>query len=327
MSYSPAVADPAVDAGAEPDQPRQLALHLGLFVATCTTTFLAGAGMGERFEVWRGVAFAGTLMFILTCHEMGHFVVARWHGIPASLPFFIPLPPGISLGTMGAVIRMRQPITSRNHLVDVGAAGPLAGMAVAVPLLVVGLGLSPVGPPAGGVLEGNSLLYLALKLVVHGRVLPAADGTDVLLHPIGFAAWVGLLITFINLIPIGQLDGGHVACGFLGERHERLSSGLHRLLLLIGLAVAAWLAFDARRTGYDGSGVIGYGIMGALPWLVWALLLLILRRASGDRYHPPAVGPPLDGCRRAIVAAVAILFVSIFTPVPMRELLVPLFDS
>lgn len=310
-----------VDAG------RRYALHGALYLLTCATTFLAGATLAGGFDVGDGIAFAGTLMFILSCHEMGHFVVARRRGIDASLPYFIPLPPGVSLGTMGAVIRMRDPIADRGHLIDVGAAGPLAGLAVAIPLLAVGLALSPVVPSTGGVVEGNSLLYLAMKLLVHGRLLPAADGTDVQLHPIGFAAWVGLLITFINLLPIGQLDGGHVAASFFGDRHERLSAVLHRLLVVVGLAVFAWLWLGGVRAGLGEVGAIGYAGQAAMPWLVWAALLVVLRRSSGDRYHPPAAGPPLTGGRRRLALGMALIFVVIFTPIPLREVLVPLFPA
>jgi membrane-associated protease RseP (regulator of RpoE activity) len=258
---------------------------------------------------------------------MGHFLVARHHGIDASLPFFIPLPPGISLGTMGAVIRMKDPIADRSKLIDVGAAGPLAGLAVAVPLAAIGLAISPVAkaPPVDGVLEGNSLLYLGLKLLIHGRVLPAADGTDVQLHPMAYAAWVGLLITFINLIPIGQLDGGHVAASYLGDRHERLSANLHRLLLVVGAAVFGVLAIDAHRVGLRWGSAAAYAGQAAAPWLVWAVLLLVLRRSSDGRYHPPCSGPPLGRRRRWLVVLMAVVFVLLFTPVPMRPLLVPLF--
>jgi membrane-associated protease RseP (regulator of RpoE activity) len=300
-------------------------LHLGLFAATCATTFLAGATMAGGFDPGRGVAFGGTLMFVLACHELGHFVIARRRGIPASLPYFIPLPPGVSLGTMGAVIHMERPIEDPDHLVEVGAAGPLAGLVVAVPLLALGLALSPVIVPQGGVVEGNSLLYAGLKLAIHGRLLPAADGADVDLHPIGFAAWVGLLITFINLIPIGQLDGGHVARGLLGDRHERLSARLHVALIAIGGLVTLGWTIGARRAGIEGLGALGFGVQAALPWWMWAVMLAVLRRASGGVYHPPTGSRPLAPARRRLVALVAIVFVLIFTPVPMREVLVPLF--
>jgi membrane-associated protease RseP (regulator of RpoE activity) len=294
-------------------RPRYL-VHAALFAATCVTTALAG-----------GAAFAATLMTILVCHEMGHYVVARRHGIDASLPYFIPLPPVISLGTLGAIIRMRSPIQDRNQLVDVGAAGPLAGLVVALPLLAYGLTLSPVArvDPGlghdGALIEGNSLLYLALKYVVTGRYLPAADGTDVQLHPVAFAAWVGLLITMINLIPIGQLDGGHVACGFLGRRHEALSRRLHWLLGAVGAAVALGLALEAHGRGAAPGDALARGAWAGAPWLVWAAMILGMRRLSGGRYHPPVGETPLTAGRRRLVFLTAAIFVLIFTPIPLRQ--------
>jgi membrane-associated protease RseP (regulator of RpoE activity) len=306
------------------DRRRSVKLHVLLFVVTCATTYLAGA-LGDEHSPANGLAFAGTLMTILVCHEMGHYVVARRHGIDASLPYFIPLPPMVSLGTMGAVIRMRQPITDRNQLIDVGAAGPLAGLAVAVPLLVVGLHLSPVGPPAAGseavVIEGNSIAYAAIKWVVFGRLLPTPEGIDVQLHPMALAAWVGILITMINLIPIGQLDGGHIACGFLGDDHERLSRWLHSIMLVVGVGVVAMLVADARTSGLAWGAAVKYGAWAGLPWFVWAAMLLGMRRLSGGVYHPPVSGVPLTRGRRVLAAVMAIVFLVIFTPVPFRQAL------
>ena len=297
-------------------------LHVGLFVATCATTFLAGAGYSGSFDVASGAAFAATLMGILLCHEMGHYVVARRHGLEVSLPYFIPLPPFFSVGTMGAVIRM-PPLTDRNQLIDVGAAGPLAGLIAAVPLLLIGLSISPVEHVAvpGGTIEGNSIAYLALKYLVHGQILPAADGTDVQLHPMAFAAWVGLIITMINLIPIGQLDGGHIAAAALGPRHEKLSGWLHRLLLVVGTAVAAMLFAEGRDAGLAVADAAKRAGSAALPWLVWAVLLLVLRHLGGGVYHPPVEGAPLSRGRRALALVVAVVFILIFTPVPLREAL------
>jgi membrane-associated protease RseP (regulator of RpoE activity) len=294
---------------AAPDRPNYV-LHVGLFVATCYTTYAFG-----------GVAFAATLMGILFVHEMGHYVAARIHRIEASLPYFIPLPPKVTLGTLGAVIRMKNPIADRNKLLDVGAAGPLAGLVVCIPLLVIGLYLSDVGPMStgGGLIEGNSLGYIALKFAVHGRYLPA-DGLDVQLHPIAFAAWVGLLITFINLIPIGQLDGGHVARAFFGNRHEMLSGWIHRAMLAVGAVVATWLMLDARTTAnYEWWAAAKYGLWGAAPWGVWALLLLGMRRLSGGVYHPPVTEEPLTPGRKRTLWVTAIVFLLIFTPVPLRQ--------
>lgn len=306
---------------AEVALPARLHLHALLFVLTCGTTFVAGAELAGSFDVRAGAQFAGTLMTILLCHEMGHYLVARRHRLDVSLPYFIPLPPFVSLGTMGAVIRMRRPISDRNQLIDVGAAGPLAGLLAAIPLLVVGLSLSPLSHTTaeGAVTEGNSLAYLALKFLVHGRYLPAADGTDVQLHPMAFAAWVGLLITMINLIPIGQLDGGHIASAWLGPRHERLSAWLHRLLLVVGAAVVALLLAEARAAGWSWKDSLVRAGTAGMPWLIWAVLLLVMRRLSGGIYHPPVEGAPLSRGRRALALGMLIVFALLFTPIPLRE--------
>jgi membrane-associated protease RseP (regulator of RpoE activity) len=306
---------------AEAIAPARLHLHALLFVLTCGTTFVAGAQLAGSFDVRAGVQFAGTLMTILLCHEMGHYLVARRHRLDVSLPYFIPLPPFVSLGTMGAVIRMRRPISDRNQLLDVGAAGPLAGLVAAIPLLVVGLSLSPLSHtvPEGGVTEGNSLAYIALKFLVHGRYLPAADGTDVQLHPMAFAAWVGLLITMINLIPIGQLDGGHIASAWLGPRHERLSAWLHRFLLVIGAAVVSVLLAEARSHGWSWKDSLVRAGTAGMPWLIWAVLLLVMRRMSGGIYHPPVEGAPLSRGRRSLALGMLVLFALLFTPIPLRE--------
>ncbi|MEZ4368655.1 MAG: site-2 protease family protein [Kofleriaceae bacterium] len=286
---------------------RSRALSVGTFAACCVTTAWFG-----------GVAFAATLMTILLCHEMGHYVAARHHGVEVSPPVFIPLPPQISLGTLGAVIRMPRPIASRDHLFDVGAAGPIAGLVVAIPLLVVGLATSTVGPvDPNGVLEGNSLLYGGLKLIVLGRWLPA-DGVDVQLSPMGFAAWVGLLITMINLIPIGQLDGGHVARAALGDRHERLSARLHVGLVVFAVLVGGVLLALARVAGRGWGGALAYAGAGCLPWLLWAAMILLMRRAAEGSYHPEVGDAPLSAGRQRAAALLLVLFLLIFMPVPMR---------
>ena len=282
-----------------------------LFIATCASTWLT-----------RGPVFAATLMAILVTHELGHYVAARRHRVDVSLPYFIPLP-FVGLGTLGAIIRMRAPIERRDALVDVGASGPLAGLVVALPLLVVGLIASPVAalPPGWfGLSEGNSLLYFGLKLAIKGQALPSGT-LDVQLGDMAFAAWTGLLLTFINLIPIGQLDGGHVAAAFLGERQERLAPWLHGALGVIGLGVVAVLFVQARDAGRTPLGALGYGAIGAVPWLVWILLIFFMRRASGGRYHPPVGPEPLSPSRRALCVVVAVVFVLLFTPVPMSETL------
>lgn len=295
-------------------------MHFALFALTCATTVWAGT---LSFGSWAGgVAFGGTLMTILLFHEMGHYIVARRHRIDVSLPYFIPLPPQISLGTLGAVIRMKEPIADRNQLIDVGAAGPLAGLVAAIPLLCLGLWLSPLQPTEpGAYLEGNSLLYIGLKYAVFGQYLPSSEGVDVVLHPIAFAAWVGLLITMINLIPIGQLDGGHIACALLGDRHEQTSHWLHRGLVVVAVAVVAGLYLEARGAGLDHGDSLSHGAMGALPWLVWGGLLWFLRSRSGDQYHPPVGDAALTPGRRRLVWFMLALFLSLLTPVPFRPVL------
>ncbi|HET7503279.1 MAG TPA: site-2 protease family protein [Kofleriaceae bacterium] len=289
--------------------PRDAALHVGLFVACCVTTWW-----------FDGPYFAATLMGILLCHELGHYVVGRRRGVEVSLPYFIPVPPQFTLGTLGAVIRMKKPISDRNALFDVGAAGPIAGLAVAIPLLVVGLSLSSVAPiKPDDMIEGNSILYALLKYAVFGRWLPAG-GVDVQLHPMAFAGWVGLLITMINLMPIGQLDGGHVARAALGQSHEKWSGRLHVALPVLGLAVGSVMFELARRAGRDVGDALSYAQSGVLPWLVWTLMLGWMRRQAGE-YHPPVGDTPLDPRRRRYAIAMLVIFLLIATPVPFRPAL------
>lgn len=305
-----ASAEPGAAGELEPLDARRLALHLGLFVASCATTYLAG-----------GPWFSATLMTILVCHELGHYALARHHGVPASLPYFIPLPWQYSLGTLGAVIRMPSAIRERHRLFDVGVAGPLAGVLVALPLLVIGLFLSHLGPIApDSFIEGNSLLYAGLKLAVFGRWLPVegAQSLDVQLHPMAFAAWVGLLVTMINLLPIGQLDGGHLARAVFGDRHEVWSRRLHLAMPIVGALLAAGMGARALAAGRSLSSSLEYASHGGLPWLTWSLLLLLMRRSAGE-YHPAVEDTPLDPSRRRLAFCVAVLFVLIFTPVPFRS--------
>jgi membrane-associated protease RseP (regulator of RpoE activity) len=172
-------------------------------------------------------------------------------------------------------------------------------------------------PPGGSVVEGNSILYILLKLAIKGQYLPSGD-VDVFLSPMALGAWVGMLVTFINLMPIGQLDGGHVAVAFFGERHEGRARWLHRGLLVVGAGVLAWLLVDFVRSGASAGEALGYSALGALPWVVWALMILGMRRMAGGMYHPPVDDAPLSPSRRALFWLVAVVFLLIFTPIPMR---------
>jgi membrane-associated protease RseP (regulator of RpoE activity) len=301
-------------------------LHIALFLATLLTTTIQGAvmqhGSASIFPLSDGLSFSIPLMAILLCHEMGHYIAARIHHVPASLPYFVPLPPGIGMfGTMGAVI-LQSRTTDRRKLIDIGAAGPLAGLVVAIPVLVYGLSLSKVGPLEGGLQEGNSLLYAVLKRLVCGAWLPDR-GIDVNLHPIAFAGWAGLFVTMLNLIPISQLDGGHVAIAFFGNSYGRASQFLRKMLLPLGVAVTLVVYYttthELARAGLEGRvSPWNVAIPAGLTWLIWYVMLGLLRRLSGGIDHPPVDDRPLPRSRDRLFWTVVASFVLTFMPVPIR---------
>jgi membrane-associated protease RseP (regulator of RpoE activity) len=301
-------------------------LNIVLFLTTLLTTTAQGAlaqhADGGMFPLVDGLSFSIPLMAILFCHEMGHYIAARIHRVPASLPYFVPLPPGFGLfGTMGAVI-LQSRTSDRRKLIDIGAAGPLAGLLVAIPVLAYGLHLSPIGPIAGQYQEGNSLLYAVLKRLVCGMWLPA-QGIDVNLHPVAFAGWAGLFVTMLNLIPISQLDGGHVAIAFFGNAYGRASQFLRRMLLPLAVGVTAAVYLSTRHelehAGLTNMSVAWYAAVTAgAQWLVWYVMLGLLRRLSGGIDHPPVDDRPLPQSRALLFWAVVLSFVLIFMPVPLR---------
>jgi membrane-associated protease RseP (regulator of RpoE activity) len=316
-----------------------LLLHAGLLLATFLTTTATGALQmhGDRSGPWwslglpivpiaDGLSYSVPLLAILLCHELGHYLVARLYGVDASLPYFIPLPPGIGFGTLGAVIGMRQVTSDRKKLIDIGAAGPLAGLLVAIPVLLYGLMHSPVATiPSGGMQEGNSILYAVLKHIAKGAWLP--DGSqDVSPNPTAWAGWVGLLVTMINLLPIGQLDGGHIATAYFGNRYNRIAERLQRLLPLGAVLVLGWVFHvvhaeaGALHAAWDRRTGVAIAASAALPWLVWYALASIVRRASGGINHPPVDDRPLPRSRRGLFWLTVIVFVAIFTPVPLRPI-------
>lgn len=321
-------------------RPRVL-LHAALFLLTFLTTTASGAirqHPGADFPFWQvlfpvaairpisdGLTYSVPLMLILLCHELGHYVAARAHGVAASLPYFIPLPPLLGFGTLGAVIGMSHTTGDRRKLIDIGAAGPLAGLAVAVPVIVYGLMLSPITPRPPGFQEGNSLLYAVLKRLTTGAWLPSAT-EDVNLHPIAFAGWTGLLVTMINLLPIGQLDGGHVASAYFGDRYQAFSRRLHQALPLVAGLVFAWVLFSVRREA-RGGGLFsmrlatGIAVGAALPWMLWWGMVALVRRATGSIDHPPLDPAPLPPSRHALFWLMVAVFVLVFMPVPMRATL------
>lgn len=306
----------------------RLLLHLTLFAITVATTLWVGATYNpEAFEdlaspnllhvIRAGLPYSITLMAILLCHEMGHFIAGRIHRVKLSLPYFIPIP--FALGTMGAIIAM-PPLESRKKLLDVGAAGPLSGLVISTVTMIIGLKLSEVsnmGDLAPGTIvfqEGQSLYYMLLKWLVLG---PMPQGHDVMLHPVAWASWIGFLVTMLNLLPVGQLDGGHIAYALLGERQNRISARLHLGLVGLGLAVSGYYGITAWLGGLSNDQIWSQAQTG-LSWFVWALVLYIIRRL-GRGYHPPAPDPtPLGPGRITVGVGCIIMFVLLFMPVPLH---------
>lgn len=283
-----------------PERPGRVRINVLLFLLTCLTTLMAGSGalpfvtfnpFTEPGRLLAGVPFAFTLLAILGTHEFGHYFAARYHDASVSLPYFIPAPPPFLFGTLGAIIRMRAPARDRNCLLDIAAAGPLAGLAVAVPALILGLSWSVVGtvPPGDHLVFGDSLL---MQLLVYLTFGPLPPGMDVFVHPVALAGWVGLFVTALNLFPVGQLDGGRIAYALLGERHRALG----------------WTAFAA---------LLALGVITrAVNWFVWAALLYFL---VGFRHGPPLDDlTPLSRGRRVTGWACLLLLVALVPPVPVK---------
>lgn len=273
-------------------------LHIVLFIATFLTTLTAGAlqkGINiikEPGRLIEGLPFAATLMSILLCHELAHYIASRKHHTKATLPYFIPAPSII--GTFGAFIKMESPIITRKALIDIGASGPIAGFIISVAACIVGLAMSETivseQKEGVGMALGGSVLFTFLSKFVIGSV---PDNYDILLHPVAFAGWIGLFITSLNLIPIGQLDGGHIVFAVFGERHRYIS------IVLVGtLGIFGFLFWEG--------------------WLIWAVLMIIL----GIR-HPPILywEVPLDPKRKLISITAFIIFAITFIPSPFKLLI------
>lgn len=319
-------------ASTRPSNPR---VNLLLFILTLLSVLFTGGALSIEGELPKGVLqvillflkegwpFAVSMLGILAAHEFGHYFVGRLHGVNVTLPYFLPLPFPISpFGTMGAFINMKSVPKNRRQLLDIGLAGPVAGMIVAIPVLLIGLSLSklsmlPAGPAANGLpqlqMEGNSILYLLAKYTIFGQLLPApADyhtlspllywvryiftsrplpygALDVSMHPVAWAGWGGMLITALNLIPAGQLDGGHMIYVLLGRRNsQRLFYFILAAMLLLGLVWKGW-------------------------WL-WAFLIFLLGRIYAE---PLDQITKLDNRRKILAIGALILFILVFTPVPL----------
>lgn len=309
--YPPDGSEPVWVAVAPPQRPRRrLWVHWALALATVLTTTFIGGLHWLSFEAnfqpevppftWpalfvNGLWYGGTILAILGAHEAGHYLACRFYGVDASLPYFIPAPPPLLTGTLGAFIRIRSPITLKHVLFDVGVAGPIAGFVVLVPALFAGLAMSrvaPIPPDFSGLELGEPLLFQWAAALVWGDV---PDSLSLNLHPMAFAAWFGMLATALNLIPIGQFDGGHIAYAVLGRRASWITLGA--VGLSIGLAV------------YSSS------------WILWTALAVFLLYKFGWR-HPPVWDEhvPLDPVRRWVALAALLILIACFTPAPISPL-------
>jgi len=268
-------------------------LHLFLFLLTIVSTLWAGAMqynvdvIKEPLKIWMGLPFSLPLMMILTAHEMGHYLFSLKHKILSTLPYFIPFPNII--GTMGAIIKMKSAIPDRKALMDVGMAGPLAGAILAIPTIIVGLKLSTItttaaSEAAGEIILGESLLFKLLTWLVHGSLPSSAQ---IIIHPIAFAGWVGLLVTFMNLFPASQLDGGHISYALFGPRHRTI--GMITCTVFAIMGIFYW------------------------PWFIWMLLVFFIGLG-----HPAPINDqePVDKKRRILGMVCLVLFVLTCTPRP-----------
>jgi Zn-dependent protease len=308
----------------------RLWLNALLYGLTILSTLFVGVSWSDQVppeadlawmlsHLWLGWPYALSLMTILTGHELGHYFAGRYYKVPVSLPYFIPMPVP-PLGTMGAFIVMKGRSVNRRQMLTVGAAGPLVGFALAVPILILGLTLSSVRPMAAPdpgtmvFLEGNSILYLLLKLAVFGQILPGSgaaptiwaalgeawaaligafpidSGYDVFIHPVALAGWAGLLVTAFNLLPVGQLDGGHILYSLVGRRAKLLTWPVIGLLVVLGILF--WQG-----------------------WLLWAALVFLFGQS-----HPGPLDDVtrLDTPRVIVAVAVLLIFVLTFTPLPLQ---------
>ncbi len=289
--------------------PTHPAYHLTLFAATLVTTTLFGgwffSGIGEdpywhslfvaasHPAVWRlGLQFSIPLLVILGIHELGHMVACRSYGLPATLPYFIPAPLGI--GTFGALIRIRAPITEKKILFDVGAAGPLAGFAATIPFLFWGVANSSVTVfrPSGSYYEFSEPLLV--RWVEHWLLPATRHGADLVLSPPGFAAWFGLLVTALNLLPLAQLDGGHILYAVAGRWQRPIAMGLFAILVAL---VFFWPG-----------------------WILWTVIVLLMGLG-----HPRTADEslPLGPRRRLLALLCLVVFALSFTPVPVRVVTTP----
>ncbi len=252
-----------------------------LFLLTVVTTSVFA--MGPWYSL--------SILTILGAHEFGHYFACRWHNVDCTLPHFLPAPLPLT-GTLGAVIKIREPFPSRAALFDIGVAGPIAGFVTLLPFLIAGILLSdvtPLSPEEGSLLLGEPLLFKVIARFIHG---PLAQGTDIVIHPLGFGAWFGMLATALNLLPFGQLDGGHISYAVFGPR-------------------AMWLSVVTLAT------VIGLSFV-ATSWIAMAIMLAAMTWFVGLRHPAPYDDfTPLSKGRLVVAAIALLIFIVCFTPVPL----------
>jgi membrane-associated protease RseP (regulator of RpoE activity) len=305
---------------------RTYALHIGLFLLTFFTTTVAGVFwlVKEGFDLSNfayGLPYSVSILSMLAAHEFGHYFAARYHGVKTTLPYFIPIPPFLlnPFGTMGAVIRIRSPIQSKRALFDIGIAGPIAGLVVTVAILLYGLATLPgkeylysIHPeyavagafPETGLTFGDSILTLVLRhWVSEFAFFPPMN--EIYHYPYLCVAWFGLFVTALNLIPVGQLDGGHILYAMIGRGQGIIARAFFGILVLIGLS--GFVPF------------LGWNIQpGTVGWLLWAAILAFLIKLD----HPPIADPvELDPARRMLGWIVFVIFILSFAPIPFFELL------
>jgi hypothetical protein len=301
-------------------------INVGLAVATILAVWLTGAlyecqcAFPTTPAHWlTGLPMMLTMMVILLAHEFGHYFAARYHRVAVTLPYFIPLPILSPVGTLGAFIQLRSPFKTKKQLFDIGIAGPLAGLIFAIPLIFWGIASSEIhtiNRSEASVLEGNSIFYLGVKYFLYGQLLPSFEqyanlpawqefalvlmgiipqggGTDILINSVAFAAWFGLFVTAMNLMPVGQLDGGHLAYTILGDKARWLG------MALVAVMVAA-------------------GVFWWTGWLVWAMLIFFIIGTG----HPPPLNALVElGLTRKIIAYLTlILFILLFMPNPLQPM-------
>jgi len=294
-------------------------VHVILFFVTLVTTFISGFFQGGSIS--SGISFSAALIFILGTHEMGHFLYGRKYGVNITPPYFIPAPPFISpIGTFGAFIKIKSPISTKRALFDIGIAGPLAGIIAAIPIIIVGIKLSTVVETTSksldhGLTLGSPLIFSLISDSIIGKI---PEGYDLLLHPVAFAGWIGLFVTALNLIPAGQLDGGHIMYSIFSKKwHQRTSIIIILVLLLFGIGtkpIIQYFQSDLNATTlYNYKDIFDFE--GWAGWLMWAVLLTFM----GTK-HPPTMYDDiqLDGKRKFFSLIALFIFIGCFTPMPIR---------